>query len=284
MDLGTNDSQHDDHQRTIHFPVELYERIMGNLNPRRPGDRNMLVNCCLTCKSWLPYARWCLYSLVVIAEFQKPSCLLLINSLRRSSFLANLVLRLESTFPPLKGDSNAGAYHTVLQQVATLMRRLQELTLRGLPQLHPSTIPLLSSLRFQTVTILKLVDTTFHSFQAFRQFISAFPQLDVLILKQVDWLSQFVGTSLRSSNPKKNTLALSSFELWVKSELIVDIITRWIFTTPSVLSLRRITISQYPDKSGRVDWHRCEPLLRGCRNVEILEIRNCRYPWSHELF
>ncbi|KAI0950995.1 hypothetical protein AcW1_008156 [Taiwanofungus camphoratus] len=168
------------------IPTEVFERIIDLYDTRALEDRNALMACALTCRSWLPRSRYRLFYSVKVSSLQERGRFS--NLITASPSLNDLVRELDI------GADSYGARVKVLGSFPyVLARRLTQVVslhivfdlTRDAPSVLPS-FPILVS-EFTSITKLEMRGVRFSTFTDFGRLVCALPSLRTLICSSVTW-------------------------------------------------------------------------------------------------
>jgi len=181
-------------------PPELSDYIVDYLH----DDPRSLAACCLTCRDWLPSARYHLFSSIVLHSAQ--SCEAFARLLEPSPHLGFYVRELNLT--KLGAKTQVGSPKAE-KHLPSIMTRLQLVQTLGVSLLDMGNF-VDSSVEFCTsVTELQIQYCAFASFEDFLQTFSSLPRLENLTLRGVSWTSRHLEPRPRPATiPKLRTLVL----------------------------------------------------------------------------
>lgn len=146
------------------FPHELSDRVIDFLH----DDRLTLSACALTCRSWLPTARYHLWSHTCVLRWRLSSFLTLLDaSPSLGPFITTLELR-PSTVPVLAKLDGA-----IVSHVLSKLRALKALYLRNWDLDDATSFAIATSTVFRSIMSLSLVSCRFGSLDGFAALLSA---------------------------------------------------------------------------------------------------------------
>ncbi|KAL4243360.1 hypothetical protein ABKN59_011322 [Abortiporus biennis] len=193
--------------RSPRLPPEIFSIVLDTLASISNDDSATLVNCCLTCQTFLRFTRHHLYQRVVLGKHKEIQCFFKSIS-RGHHYLRGLTtdIQLDS------GD--AKMYHDFFLHGQTLLSNLQSIGLSYMPLLNPSLISIPRP--FRSVKTLRIDHCKFSSVLDLRRIITSFfPNLDHLEIRQ-DISFQFSSITLpqivsvsRRKSPSLSTLEMS---------------------------------------------------------------------------
>ncbi|KAL4244030.1 hypothetical protein ABKN59_010296 [Abortiporus biennis] len=220
------------------LPWEIIEIIIDEIAnpPNWPRDgpfnilfcREFLLNCCMSCRRLLSFARPILYRNVQFnpesVRFKMRSFL---ETLKNSPHLRELTVSI--TIP---GGSNSNSVtepftHFFLRG-PVLLPRLKTVTLAHIPALNPSLMAARGA--FKHVLQLSIDDTQFHSLLDIRRIVeSFFPNVTSLSLRECSVKSGY--TSICRSNPRLTSISLSDLHFHSGSSPLPHVLYKWVSST-----------------------------------------------------
>ncbi|KZT73705.1 hypothetical protein DAEQUDRAFT_808333 [Daedalea quercina L-15889] len=201
------------------LPCELRDRVIDLLH----SDRQSLKACTLTCRAWLPRARFHLFRTISIDRGHAGDAFarLLQSSPAIAAYMQDIeingslggsnwwtadshkgMVRWPTLGPPTRTHTETDMtaadiwLHCVLPEDTRLLARVKSLRISALPLSHTLTATLQP--HFQHIRVLSVDGCKALAFSDFTAFLRAFPRIDSLRLLAIQWLP-------RSSSPSEGS-------------------------------------------------------------------------------
>ncbi|KAI0932020.1 hypothetical protein AcW1_000735 [Taiwanofungus camphoratus] len=198
-------------------PLELCDYIIDFLH----NDRRALAACSLTCRAWLPAARFHLFDSIVLYNARLCTAFnrLLENSPALGLYVRELSIAKLSSSGRLEED--AAELSFVQRLLPSIFRHLVQLKSLGLSLLDVNVTIRSSLAQRLSVTELVLQYCQFPAFADFLLLFYSFPQLQSLTVRGVTWMAGFVGLHPRS------TVAPRLRKLVLGRDIDIEALVKW---------------------------------------------------------
>ncbi|PCH33762.1 hypothetical protein WOLCODRAFT_112452 [Wolfiporia cocos MD-104 SS10] len=185
------------------LPPEISDYILDYLH----DDTRSLAACSLTCRDWVPTARYHLFASVTLHSARL--CAAFANLVQRSPLIAPYVRELNVSKLSKHAESDSLLVERTLR---TILTRLEQTHTLSVSLLNAQSIAIMQSslTRNPSVTELHLQFCEFATFGDVIDLLSAFPELESLALRGVSWGDASLGhhAPRATSFPKLRKLRL----------------------------------------------------------------------------
>ncbi|KAF8530822.1 hypothetical protein JB92DRAFT_3139208 [Gautieria morchelliformis] len=220
------------------LPGELVDQVIDHLHDDPPSLRA----CCITCRAWVPSARFHIFhNIVLSAERADALTVLLETSPHISSLVRSLTIKGHQDEMPKGLDYYLEA---VIPAIAPKLTRLKTLRVERvtLAMQDPKVLSALIH-NFSTLQELCLSFVLFDRFRDFAALIVAHPFLECLDLGFIYWNFKSVTAESHWENVFQEYPDLRSRLRCIKLDITPDIVTNWISSHYRVLPVR--TVNRY---------------------------------------
>ncbi|TFK41522.1 hypothetical protein BDQ12DRAFT_388273 [Crucibulum laeve] len=214
-----------------HLPIEVIEVIVDHLHP----DNNTLRSCTLTCKTWIPAAR---FHLLSYARLHQKNISVFLRLLDAShSRIAASITHLSLAALPSKPNDWMNNSITV---AGKHLVHVKTLTLAGIKWSQLDSRATDSLLRdFRRVDCINLIDTTFRTFSQLVEFLCAFPLLRIITIDKSHW--ETIG-AIPSQNARLSR-SLDILMITPPSELLMG----WLSAQSAAQMVSKISLDEVVD-------------------------------------